>query len=155
LAGAYPIQTSLTKFSHLFNEGSVDIVLMPALAYNTFELYRGLGNTGGILDIRLFYGMLQAISRKSAFPENFGTNMRQYMVGRLDNIITLIDKAEEAIPNEYWIKTSQKTKDELESFYKDIRLKLKVENKFSPKALSLLWKIRCLSSPQREECVMP
>lgn len=155
LSGAHPISTTLSNFHHYFNDGTVDIVLMPALAYNTFELYRGLGDRGGILDIRLFYGMIQAISRKSAFPDDFGTKMRRYIVGRLSNIIHLIKEAESTIPHKYWIKTSQETKEELEYFYKDIRLTLKAKNKFSPKALSMLWKIRCHSSPQREECVMP
>jgi len=155
LSGAQPIASTLETFQHYFNQGRVDIVLMPALAYNTFELYRGLGEQGGILDIRLFYGMIQAIARKSAFPEGFGIKMRKYMVSRLSTVIHLIREAESTIPHKYWIKTSKESKEELEYFYKDIRLTLKAMNKFSPKALSLLWKIRCHSSPNREECVTP
>jgi hypothetical protein len=155
LAGAIPFETDLSNFARHFNNGGIDIVLMPALAYNTFELYRGLGAKGGILDIRLFYGMIQAISRKSEFPDDFGTLMRRYMVNRLDNMITLIDIAENEIPHKYWIKTSQQSKDDLEELYKNIRLALKVNNKFDARALSLLWKIRCHTEPDREECVIP
>jgi len=155
LSKAIPVATTLSNFHHYFEQGKVDIVLMPALAYNTFELYQGLGKDGGILDIRLFYGMIQAISRKSEFPDDFGQKVRKYMVTRLGNIINLIKTAEKKIPHKYWIKTSQKTKDELEHLYKDIRLTLKAQNLFNPKALSLLWKIRCHSSPQREECILP
>ena len=155
LSGAVPVPTTLSTFAKMFNEGSVDIVLMPALAYNTFELYHGLKDKGGILDIRMFYGMLQAISRKSAFSSDFGEKMRKYMVGRLDTIFTLINEAERTIPEKYWIRTSQQDKDKLDYFYKDIRLALKIGNQFDAKALSLLWKIRCQSSPEREECIIP
>jgi len=155
LSHATPVSTSLSNFHHYFEQGKVDIVLMPALAYNAFELYRGLGNDGGILDIRLFYGMIQAIARTSEFPDKFGQKVRKYMVGRLGNIINVIKVAEQEIPHKYWIKTSQETKDELEHLYKDVRLTLKAQNKFNPKALSMLWKIRCHSSPQREECTLP
>jgi len=155
LAGATPVDTTLANFSGKFNKGIVDIVIMPALAYNTFELYKGLGKNGGILDLRLFYGMIQAIARKSAFPDDFGFQMRKYMVNRISHINAMIDEAERTIPHKYWIKTDKQTKDDLDYFYKDIRLKLKIENRFHPKALSLLWKIRCLSSPNREECEKP
>ena len=155
LSHAIPVATNLTNFHHYFEQGKVDIILMPALAYNAFELYRGLGEDGGILDIRLFYGMIQAIARKSEFPDNFGLKVRKYMVRRLGTIIKLIQVAEQKIPKSYWIKTSQKTKNELEDLYKDVRLTLKAQNKFNEKALSMLWKIRCHSSPNREECVIP
>jgi len=155
LSGAVPIKVTLSNFSEHFNNGGLDIVLMPALAYNTFELYKGLGERWGILDIRLFYGMLQAISIKSEFSEDFGTKMRHYIVNRMNNISTLINNAEKQIPKKYWIRTDQSTKDELEDFYKNIRLTLKVTDRFDARALSLLWKIRCHTSPHREECIMP
>ncbi len=155
LASATPIPETLSTFAHSFNEGRVDIVLMPALAYNTFELYRGLGDKGGIMDVRMFYGMLQAVARKSEFSDDFGRNMRRYMVSRLSDVLALIDEAEASIPPRYWIHTSEATKETLEEFYKDIRLTLKVEQRFDPKALTLLWKIRCSVSPKEDECQRP
>lgn len=155
LTGAIPVQTSLLNFSNYFNEGHIDITVMPALAYETFELYEGLGDKGGILDIRLFYGMIQIISRKSEFSTEFGVKMRNYMYKKLPTAISLIDTAEASIPRKYWIKTTQENKDSLEELYKNIRLTLKVNNKFDSRALSLLWKIRCQTSPKREECIQP
>ena len=155
LAGAIPLRTTLSNFSHQFNSGYLDIVLMPALAYTTFELYKGIGDKGGILDIRLFYGMLQAIALKSSFDDAFGTNMRRWIVNRMRHITTMIDNAEKEIPKKHWIKTDQETKDELEEFYKNIRLTLKVNDKFDTRSLSLLWKIRCFIAPNRDECELP
>jgi len=155
LTGAIPINTTLMNFSSNFNNGNLDIVIMPALAYDTFELYRGLGDKGGILDLRLFYGMIQAIARKSDFPEDFGTKVRRYIVNKVDTITEIINKAEKTIPHKYWIKANEQTKGELAELYKDIRLRLKVNKQFDARALSLLFKIRCLTSPEREECISP
>lgn len=155
LTDAIPLQTSLSNFAGHFNHGNLDIVFMPALAYEAFELYKGLGDKGGILDIRLFYGMIQAIARKSQFPDDFGVNMRRYLYDKLPTAISLIEKAEAAIPRKYWIRTSQENQHELETLYKNIRLTLKVQDKFDSRALSLLWKIRCQTSPHREECTLP
>jgi hypothetical protein len=155
LTDATPFQTSLSTFAEQFNQGHIDITFMPALAYETFELYNGLGDKGGILDIRLFYGMIQAISRKSEFSDEFGIEMRKYMYKKLPTAISLIETAEASIPRKYWIRTTQESKDDLEELYKNIRLTLKVNNQFDSRALSLLWKIRCQTSPNREECIQP
>lgn len=155
LAEAIPVDETLTSFASSFNEHNVDIVLMPALAYETFELYKGLGDSGGIIDLRMFYGMLQAVSKKSRFDDTFGIKMRQYMFTRLNTMLTIIENAENSIPRKYWIQTPAETKASLDEFYKDIRLALKIENRLDSKALALLWKIRCSTSPNRDECEVP
>lgn len=155
LADATPVSETLSTFAGNFNAGKLDVVLMPALAYNTFELYRGLGERGGIIEDRMFYGMLSLIARRTDFADDFGQKMREYSMQRLSAMMTMIKEAEETIPPHYWIRTDEASKAELESFFKDIRLTLKVENKFDPRALSMLWKIRCSDAPSRPECVMP
>ena len=144
MAGASPVGTSLATFSGQFNNGNIDILFMPALAYNVFELYHGLGDKGGILDYRLYYGMLQTIIKKDAFPADFGEKMRNYVAD-----------AEKEIPAKYWIKTDEATQKELVKFSREIRLALKEEGKMDPKALKLLWKIRCTENPSNSECATP
>ena len=63
--------------------------------------------------------------------------------------------AEDEIPAKYWIKTTDETKAELKKFSRDIRLALKEEGKMDPKALKLLWKIRCASDQSASECSTP
>ena len=155
LAGATPVGTTLSTFAAQFNNGNVDILLMPALAYNTFELYHGLGEKGGIIDYRLYYGMLQTVARRDQFPEDFGYNMRRYILTRLKAIDKLVKDDEEEIPSKYWIQISQFTKDEIDHFSKRVRLALKEDKVNHPTALKLLWKIRCRLDRSRGECARP
>lgn len=155
LAGASPVATSLATFSGQFNNGNIDILLMPALAYNTFELYHGLGDNGGIIDYRLFYGMLQTVIRKDAFDSDFGEKMRKYMVTRLKEIHKMVKDAEEEIPSKYWIKTDDKARADFNTISRDVRVALKQEKTFDEKALRLLWKIRCSEDQSRAECGSP
>ncbi|KZY63833.1 hypothetical protein A3762_14385 [Oleiphilus sp. HI0125] len=155
LAGATPVATTLSTFAPMFNNGNIDILLMPALAYNTFELYHGLGKRGGIIDYRLYYGMLQTVSRKSAFPDDFGFKMRKYIFTRLKAIDKLVSDAEKEIPAKYWIGVDQFTKDDIDHFSKRVRLALKDDKVNHPTALKLLWKIRCRQDRSRGECVRP
>lgn len=155
LVGASPVGTSLATFSGQFNNGNIDVLFMPALAYNTFELYHGLGDKGGILDYRLYFGMLQTVIKKDNFPADFGNNMRKYVVNRLKDIDKLVKDAEKEIPAKYWIKSSPETINEFVKLSRDVRLALKAEGNMDPKALKLLWKIRCSENPGDSECATP
>lgn len=152
LAGATPVGTTLSTFSAMFNNGNLDILLMPALAYNTFELYTGLGEAGGIIRYPMYYGMLHTTARRESFPANFGHKMRNYMLTRLDAMNKAVANAEAEIPSKYWINISEHTKDEIDHFSKRVRVALKKDKINHPAALKLMWKIRCRLDRTRGEC---
>lgn len=152
LAGASKVNVTLSDFADKFEKGIVDILIMPALAYNTFELYKGLGEAGGIIDYRLYYGMLQTISKRNKFPEDFGFNMRNYMLTRLKEMNKMVIDAEEEIPEKYWIQTNQFVKDDIDHFSKRVRMSLQDSDVNNATALKLFWKIRCRLDPSRGEC---
>jgi len=152
LAGAQPVNVRLSTFAEKFNKGNLDILIMPALAYNTFELYDGLAEKGGIINYRLYYGMLQTIAKRDAFPEGTGDKMRGYMLNRMTEMNKMVSDAEEEIPQHYWIEVSQFVKDDIDHFSKRVRTELSEENVNSQVALKLFWKIRCRMEPSRGEC---
>ena len=155
MVGASPVGTSLTTFSGQFNNGNIDILPMVALGYNVFELYHGLGENGGIIDEKLLYGMMQLIVHRDRFDADFGQRMREYILGRIPDINKMVEDAEAEIPAKYWIKTDEKTKTEINKFKRQIRLALKAEGVHHPKALKMLWKIRCQNDPSNAECGTP
>jgi hypothetical protein len=155
IAGASPVATSLATLAGQFNNGNIDILPMVALGYNLFELYQGLGEKGGILDHKLYYGLMQIIADQGRFDSDFGQKMREYILLRLNDIHKMVDDAEAEIPAKYWIHADAKTRSELEGFTKQIRLALRDEGVNHPKALTLLWKIRCGEDPSRAECNKP
>jgi len=155
LAGASPVSTSLATFSGQFNNGNIDLLPMVPIGYNVFELYHGLGENGGIIDEKLLYGMMQLVTHKNRFPSNFGHAMRQYFLSRLNDIHRLARDARAEIPAHYWIETSEETKAQFTQFKRDIRLAMREAKQHHPKALRLLWKIRCSEFPENPECLTP
>lgn len=155
MVGASPVSTSLATFSGQFNNGNIDILPAVPIAYNVFELYRGLGDVGGIIDEKLFFAMMQLVSHKDRFSADFGQQMRDYILSRLNDIHKLAKDSKAEIPAKYWIKTSEETKVELDIFKQDIRLALRDEGVLDRRALKLLWKIRCSEDPSRSECSKP
>ncbi|MBL4722624.1 MAG: hypothetical protein JKY06_02675, partial [Alcanivorax sp.] len=52
-AGATPVPSDITNFAGKFNNGVVDVIAAPLVAYNVLELYKGLEPDGGIIDYPL------------------------------------------------------------------------------------------------------
>ena len=103
----------------------------------------------------MYYGMLQTITKKDQWPADFGNKMRKYIVNRLKAINKLVADAEKEIPAKYWVKTDEQTRAEFTKLSREVRLALKTEGKMDPKALKLLWKIRCAENATASECSTP
>lgn len=155
LVGATPVGTSLATFSGQFNNGSIELLPMVALAYNTFELYQGLGEKGGIWDEMISYGMMEILTHRDRFEDGFGQKMREYMLSRVAEINRLVKTAEDEIPAKYWMKTSPESVKELNELKRKIRFTLKDKNVLNGTALTMLWKIRCSVNPDNAECATP
>lgn len=152
VVGASPVHTSLATWGGQFNNGNVDVMFAPALAYNTFELYKGLGETGGIIDFNILYAVMQMVVNNEKTPANFASNMRQHALTRFDELENTVKQARSEIPQKYWVQLDSQTLSEYEALSKQIRLALRDESAFEPKAISLLWKIRCKFNPSHTEC---
>jgi hypothetical protein len=155
VVGASPVHTSLATWGGQFNNGNVDVMFAPALAYNTFELYKGLGDTGGIIDFNILYAVMQMVVNTQKVPDGFAANMRHHALGRFDELENTVKQARSEIPEKYWVRLDKSILQEYENLSKKIRLDLRDEKAFDPKAISLLWKIRCKFNPSHTECASP
>lgn len=155
VVGASPVHTSLATWGGQFNNGNVDVMFAPALAYNTFELYKGLGEKGGIIDFNILYAVMQMVVNTERVPEGFGASMREHALTRFDELENTVNQARSEIPEKYWVRLDAPTLQEYENLSKRIRLDLRDEKIFDPKAITILWKIRCKFNPSHTECASP
>ncbi|ARU59322.1 TRAP transporter solute binding subunit DctP [Oleiphilus messinensis] len=151
--GGSVVNTSITNFAGLFNNGSVDIVFAPAVAYKTLELYKGLESGGGIINYPFLNTSLQIIIRHDRFPEGFGQKMREYSLTKLDALLDLVQQAEREIPSQYWISLAGNLPRYYDEYMRQSRIDLKKEGYYEPRALKLMKKVRCKYSPSHGECV--
>jgi hypothetical protein len=99
--------------------------------------------------------MMQLISHRDRFGDDFGQQMREYILSRLADIHKLAQDSHAEIPAKYWIETTPETKAAFDKFKLDIRLALRDEGVLDKRALKLLWKIRCSEDATRAECAAP
>ncbi len=157
--GAQPVASDITNFAGKFNNGQVDIIAAPAIVYRPLELYRGLGDKGGIFRFPLLQVTAAVIIRRDKFKDIPGFDdamikMREYAAGRLDMIEKIILKGESDIPAKYWMDLSTADKDKYTAMMRDARISMTKEGYYDPKMMSLLKKIRCKSAPANVECTL-
>lgn len=153
--GASPVHTSLATWAGQFNNGNLDVMFGPALAYNTFELYKGLGENGGIVKFNILYAVMQMVINIEQTPEGLGKHFRSHALTRFDELEGTVAQAESEIPTKYWVELDETNKKEYEEMVKRVRLSLRDEKAYDSKAITLLWKIRCKYDPALTECASP
>ncbi len=101
--GASAVPSDLGTFASQFNNHSVFACYAPATAYQPLELYRGLGDSGGMIKFPLAQLTLQILIRTADFPEGFGQSSRQWSASQFDSALSVVQKAEGSVDSKYWL----------------------------------------------------
>jgi len=150
--GAIMVPADLGSIGPKFNNGDVDACYVSAPAYQPFELWRGLGETGGILRLPLAQATLQVMIRKSAFPDGFGAKARKDLAGRFNSALSIVQKAEKEIPAKYWVDMPAGSGPEFDELFQNVRIQLRDSGAYDGQMLTAMRKIRCGQDPARPEC---
>ena len=150
--GLTPVLSSIANMYSKFNNGSVDICGAPAMFYESMELYKGLGDIGGIINFGLTQITIQIIIHKNKFPAQFGQKSREYAFSRFRRAQTLMQEADQRIPDKYWIEISDHNKENYMEAFRQSRIVLRDKGIYDKKMLKLLRQVRCRIEPQNSEC---
>ncbi|MFD2231916.1 putative solute-binding protein [Alkalimarinus sediminis] len=150
--GASVVGASTANFAGKFNNGSVDVAYAPAVAYTPLELYKGLGENGGVFQFSLAQMNFQIIARIDRFPEGYGQKVRDYSATRFEEAYKLVEAAEAEIKPEYWMKPTAEQLDGYAKMLQEVRISLRDEGVYDAKALRLMRKVRCKKNPTNSEC---
>ncbi|WP_421911135.1 putative solute-binding protein [Marinobacter sp.] len=151
------VPSDITNFAGKFNNGSVDTAYAPAFAYEALELYKGIGEDGGIVDYPLAQLTIQIIARDNVFDDTTAQKSRDVAWGMYGQAMDLIQRQESAIPEEKWIRIPDADIEGYQEMFRENRLQLRdgtdgAKKVYHPKMMSLLSKIRCSSNPGASEC---
>ncbi|MBR9871555.1 MAG: hypothetical protein GYB26_10485 [Gammaproteobacteria bacterium] len=151
------VPSDITNFAGKFNNGSVDTAYAPAFAYEALELYKGIGEKGGIVDYPLAQLTVQIIARDEVLDDDVAQKAREVAWGMFPQAMNMIGGLEKAIPDEKWIRIPEKDIVGYQEMFRENRLEMRdgvngAPEVYSPKMLSLMSKIRCSSNPGASEC---
>lgn len=152
--GAQPVSSDMTTFSGMFNNGQVDIIAAPAVAFKPLELHKGLGSTGGIVKFPLLHITGNLIIRKNKFPSDYGQKSRTWVASQLKKAFVQIQKDERAIPDKYWMDIPAADQESYTKLMREARIDMTKDGFYDASMMRLIKKVRCSHDPARFECAL-
>ncbi len=150
--GAQPVSVDVTNIGPKFNNGFVDMVTLPAVAFKPFELYKGIGTTGGIGRFPIMIPTVQVILNKTKFPEGFGEKSRQYWLSQFDRALGIIQTAEKGIPAKMWDDLPAESIPKYVLMFRESRIEIAKQGLYNKQGLNIIKRARCSINPADAEC---
>ncbi|WP_290871414.1 putative solute-binding protein [Aquabacterium sp.] len=150
--GAQPISADITNFSTKFNNGSVDMVAAPSMAYKPLELYKGIGKNGGIARFPILILTYQVVLNKTKFPEGFGQISREYWSTQFDRSLQLIKQADASIPPATWMDLTPENSYKYTLMLRESRIDIAQKGLYDKRGLKVIKRVRCKVNPSDPEC---
>lgn len=153
--------SEITDFGGKFNNRSVDAAYAPGWAYEALELYRGIGDEGGIVDYPLGQLTMQIIVRDDVLDEEKAQTSREVALDKFDDALAKVRDYEKDIPDEEWIEIPDSDIEDYQEMFRQNRIELrdgededgdKVKQVYHGEMLTLLRKVRCKLNPDASEC---
>lgn len=153
--GASPVPTSIVNAGSKFNNRVVDVLPSPLAAYHMMELYKGMGEKGGIINYPFTQITLQLIGHKDKFSTELAQIIREGFFSRFEEIEENVAKQTGVLPDSVWIEIPDEDKADYQRVMLDARIKLRDRDYYDGSMLTLQRKVRCKFEPARSECTNP
>ncbi|PQA42923.1 putative solute-binding protein [Amnimonas aquatica] len=150
--GAQPVSADITSFAGKFNNGSVDFIAAPAMAYKPLELHRGIGSKGAIQRFPILILTYQVVLNQSKFPAGFGQKSREYWNGQFSRAMALIQKAERDVPAATWGDLTPDNMIKYTVMLRDARIDIAEQGVYDKQGLKIIKRVRCSLNAADSEC---
>ena len=150
--GAQPVSVDVTNIGPKFNNGFVDMVTLPAVAYKPFELYKGIGTTGAIARFPIMIPTVQVVINHTKFPAGAGDKSRQYWLSQFDRALHIIKLAEKGIPASAWDDLPAENVPKYVLMLREARMDIAKQGFYNKQGLNIIKRARCSINPADAEC---
>lgn len=150
--GATPVSVDLTSIGPRFNNGMVDMIALPAIAYKPLELYKGIGTKGAIGRFPIMIPTMQMVINRSKFPEGYGEKSRQFWLAQFDRAMGLIGNAEKGIPANVWLDLPAENIPKYTLMLRESRIAIAKDGMYNKQTLNIMKRVRCSINSADSEC---
>jgi ABC-type amino acid transport substrate-binding protein len=150
--GAQPVSVDIINIGPRFNNGNVDMVTLPAMAYKPLELQKGIGTKGGIGRFPIMIPTVQMAFNRAKFPEGFGEKSRQFWLGQFDRAMGLIANAEKGIPASVWNDLPATSIPKYVLMLRESRIDIAKQGMYNKTSLNIIKQARCSVNSGDAEC---
>lgn len=152
--GAQPVSSDILNWATKFNNGQVDIIAAPGIAFRPLELHRGLGTKGAIVNMPFMQITAVMVIRHAKFKPGDGQKLRSAAASRIEDSFALIKRSEADIPSKYWSRVPQVEIDGYFRLMREARVAMTREGEYDPDMMRFLKRVRCRYEPANAECIL-
>ncbi len=152
--GAQPVSVDLLTIGGKFNNGQVDIIALPAMAFKPLELHKGIGSKGAIIRFPIVQVTGDIVIRQAKFPAGFGQKSRTWVAGQIGRELDVVNRTEKAIDPKYWMDIPAVDKVSYVKIMREARIDMTKQGIYNKKMMSILKKVRCGQDPSSFECAL-
>lgn len=150
--GGEPVLMQVDTAILKVQDPTVDIVPLPSYSFDAFELYRALGNKGGIARFPISFMTMNVIAHQNAFPKTFGAQSRAWFAAQSPRLMKKIQYYDDKVPARYWFDIPADNQVAYFQLIRKMRLEFVQNQTYHPKMMHLLKRLRCQQNPQEPEC---
>jgi len=148
--GAQPVSSDVSNFAGKFNNGVVDVIAAPAVAYMALEIYRGVGAQGVVVDMPVAQLTFQLLIRHERFPEGFSHWARHYFLELFDPALQTVKASENEIL--FFFPPPDSDASRYQQLLQESRIALTEAGHYDPHMMRLMKRVRCSRAPDQAEC---
>jgi hypothetical protein len=148
--GAQGVSSDVSNFAGKFNNGVVDVIAAPAIAYMPLELYRGVGARGVVVELPVAQLTLQLVIRHERFPEEFASRARVWMTELFPRALREVEAAEAEML--FFFPPPDEDRQRYRLLLQDARIALADAGFYHPRMMQLMKRVRCWREPADAEC---
>ena len=150
--GAKPVTADISSIGPMFNNGNVDTIIVPTIAFLPFELNKGLGTKGAVIRMPLTIATYQMVIRHAKFPKGFGQKARLYNARNFELAIATLKLADKDVPDHMWVDLAPRDTERFQLLMRQGRVLMAEKGLYDKKGLKIVKKIRCELNPGASEC---
>lgn len=152
--GGVPVNVTYNDGIQKLRDGAIDMLPVPALAYEALEVYRAIGPNGGIVRFPVSFMNAVVVLNNKKFPEGFGQQSRTWMSQKANTAMNLIGNYEKSVPAKYWVNIAPEDQVAYNRLTRQMRQEFIANKTYNQKMLRLLQKLRCQQDNSSFECAM-
>lgn len=150
--GGKPVNADISNIGPMFNNGNVDTIIVPTIAFFPFELQKGLGTKGAVIRMPMTIATYQMIIRSAKFPKGFGQRARLYNARNFELAIATLKLADKDVPDNMWVDLAPRDTERFQLLMRQGRVLMAEKGLYDKKGLKIVKKIRCELNPAASEC---
>jgi hypothetical protein len=150
--GAQPVSADTTTFATKFNNGLVDMIAAPTIAYKALELHKGIGTKGAFIRFPVMLLTYQMILNRTKFSEDFGAISREYWATQIDRALQVVRLTDSDIPLATWSDLDPEKATKYTLMLREARIEIAGLGIYDKRGLRIIKRMRCKVNPADAEC---